>query len=79
MATTVVGDPDDKSVGILGVLGFLFIPLLYYIWKCYRGQRGTPSKDAHARPLPHINDHERISGPNSQLVSDIGTTEYSSG
>lgn len=54
-----------------------------YVWLLegmlyYHGQRGNPSKDAHTRPLPHINDHERISGPNSQLVSDIGTTEYSS-
>ena len=75
----MIADSDDKSAGILGVLGFLLIPLLYYIWKFYRGQKGNNSKDANSRRLPHLNNHESISGLNSRLVSDIGTKETISG
>jgi hypothetical protein len=71
----MIPDSADKPAGILGVLGFLFIPLLYYIWKCYRGQKGNISKDAKSRGLPQMN----ISGPNTRLVSDIGTKENISG
>lgn len=61
-----------------GALGFLLIPPLYYIWKCYRGRKGKRLKDANSLVFPQMN-YDCISGPNSRLVSDIGTKENSSG